>query len=82
MKRLMTAVIAATLAVGTSAAFAQASGAMSNDQMSHDAMGKGNMSHDKMSKGDMSHDKMSKSHKMKKNDSMKMDHPASGAMSE
>jgi pentapeptide MXKDX repeat protein len=50
MKRLVTAVLAATLAMGTSAVFAQASGAMGNDTMSHDTMGKSGMSQDSMSK--------------------------------
>ncbi|SPB15792.1 pentapeptide MXKDX repeat-containing protein [Caballeronia novacaledonica] len=82
MKRLMTAVLAAALTMGTSAAFAQASGAMSNDSMSHDTMKKDNMSHDSMKKGAMSHDLMGKGDKMKKNDAMGTDHPASGAMSQ
>jgi pentapeptide MXKDX repeat protein len=82
MKRLMTAVFAITMTLATSAAFAQASGAMSNDAMSHDSMSKDAMSHDSMSKDAMSHDKMKKTNKMKKHDSMGMDHPASGAMSQ
>lgn len=82
MKRLMTAVLAATLTMGTSAVFAQASGAMANDAMSHDTMGKGSMSHDSMSKNGMSHDSMSKDKKMKKHDAMGMDHPASGTMAQ
>ncbi|BAO90585.1 pentapeptide MXKDX repeat protein [Caballeronia cordobensis] len=82
MKRLMTAVVAATFALSASTVFAQASGAMSNDAMSHDTMKKDNMSHDSMSKGAMSHDSMSKGNKMKKHDAMGMDHPASGAMSQ
>ena len=82
MKRLMTAVFATMMALGTSAAFAQASGTMSNDSMSHDSMSKNGMSHDSMSKDSMSHDSMKKSDKMKKNGSMGMDHPASGAMSQ
>jgi pentapeptide MXKDX repeat protein len=77
MKRLMTAVLAATLALGTSAVFAQASGAMAND-----AMSKNGMSQDTMGKGGMSHDSMKKNSKMKKHDAMGMDHPASGAMSQ
>jgi pentapeptide MXKDX repeat protein len=77
MKRLMTAVFVATLAMGTTAAFAQASGAMANDAMSKDAM-----SHDAMKKDNMSHDSMKKSSKMKKHDAMGMNHPASGAMSQ
>ena len=67
MKRLMTAIFATMMALGTTAAFAQASGTMSNDSMSHDSMSK---------------DSMKKSDKMKKNGSMGMDHPASGAMSQ
>jgi pentapeptide MXKDX repeat protein len=82
MKRLVTAVLAATLAMGTSAVFAQASGAMGNDTMSHDTMGKSGMSHDSMSKSGTSHDSMSKSKKMKKHDSTGMDHPASGTMAQ
>ena len=82
MKRLMTAVCAITMTLATSAAFAQASGAMSNDAMSHDTMSKNGMSHDSMSKDSMSHDSMKKSDKMKKQGSMGMDHPASGAMSQ
>jgi pentapeptide MXKDX repeat protein len=77
MKRLITAAIVATLAMGTTAVFAQASGAMSNDAMSKDAM-----SHDAMKKNSMSHDSMKKNSKMKKHDAMGMDHPASGAMSQ
>ncbi|HWT35770.1 MAG TPA: pentapeptide MXKDX repeat protein [Paraburkholderia sp.] len=77
MKRLMTAVFAATLTMATTAAFAQASGAMSNDAMSKDAM-----SHDAMKKDSMSHDTMKKNSKTKKHDAMGMDHPASGAMSQ
>jgi pentapeptide MXKDX repeat protein len=78
MKRVISAVFAATMALGATAAFAQASGAMANGAMSHDAMSK-----DAMSKDAMSHDAMSKgskSDKMKKHDAMGMDHPASGAM--
>ncbi|WP_250442215.1 MULTISPECIES: pentapeptide MXKDX repeat protein [unclassified Caballeronia] len=82
MKRLMTVVFATMMALGASSAFAQASGAMSNDAMSHDAMSKNSMSHDSMSKDAMSHDSMKKSDKMKKNNAMGMDHPASGAMSQ
>lgn len=82
MKRLMTALFAITMTLATSAAFAQASGAMSNDAMSHDAMSKGAMSHDSMSKDSMSHDTTKKSSKMKKHDSTGMDHAASGAMSQ
>ena len=77
MKRLMTAVFAAAMTLGTTAAFAQASGAMANDAMSKDSM-----SHDAMKKDNMSHDSMKKSSKMKKHDAMGMDHPASGAMSQ
>ncbi|SAK76199.1 pentapeptide MXKDX repeat protein [Caballeronia ptereochthonis] len=82
MKRLMTAVLAAALTMGTSAVFAQASGTMSNDAMPHDSMKKDDMSHDTMKKGAMSHDTMSKGDKMKKHDAMGMDHPASGSMSQ
>ena len=55
MKLFITAALAATLAMGGSVAFAQASDAMSHDSMSKDAM-----SHDSMSKDAMSHDSMSK----------------------
>ena len=55
MKFLITAAMAATLALSGSMAFAQASGAMANDSMSKDAMSK-----DTMSKGAMSQDAMSK----------------------
>lgn len=80
MKKLaMIAAAAAFLATGT-AAFAQASGAMSNDSMSHGAMSNDKMSHDSMSKDGMSKDKM-KHDKMKKGgDAMGMGHEASGAM--
>jgi len=77
MKRIITAVVAAVLAMGASAAFGQASGAMANDSMGKDAM-----SHDTMSKKSMSHDSMKKSSKMKKHDAMGMDHPASDSMSQ
>ena len=84
MKRLMTAVFAATLAIGTSAAFAQTNGAMSHDtmkkdDMSHGTMGKDDMSHSTMGKGDMSHDSMKKSG-MKDPGAMGTDHSASGTM--
>ncbi|WP_321798291.1 pentapeptide MXKDX repeat protein [Caballeronia sp. J97] len=77
MKRSMKAVLAAMLMMGASAAFAQASGTMSNDSMSKDAMSK-----DTMKKDSMSHDSMGKSDKMKKHGASGMDHPASGAMSQ
>jgi pentapeptide MXKDX repeat protein len=82
MKRVITmAAVGAALAFGAmSGAWAQASGAMSNDAMSHDAMNKNAMSHDSMSKDGMSHDKMGKGDKMKKHDAMGMDQGASGAM--
>ncbi|HEX7935567.1 MAG TPA: pentapeptide MXKDX repeat protein [Paraburkholderia sp.] len=76
MKSLTTAVFAAMLTLGTTAAFAQASGAMGNDAMSHDAMSKSGMSHDTMGKSGMSHDSMKKSNKMKKHDAMGMEHGA------
>jgi pentapeptide MXKDX repeat protein len=74
MKHLITAVLATALTMGTTIAFAQASGAMVND-----SMGKGAMSHDS---NKMSHDSMKKGNKMKKNNAMGMDHPASGAMTQ
>ncbi|MDR5880650.1 pentapeptide MXKDX repeat protein [Caballeronia sp. LZ032] len=77
MKRLMTVVIAAAMAIGTSAAFAQ-----TNDAMSKDSMAKDSMSKDGMKKDSMSHDSMGKGGKMKKHDAMGMGHPASGAMSQ
>jgi pentapeptide MXKDX repeat protein len=86
MKKMMIAAIAVsavTLGMGVGNAFAQASGAMGNDAMSHDTMSKGAMSHDEMSKGGaMSHDQMAKDGSTKKHDAMGMDHPASGAMSQ
>ncbi|MDR5759619.1 pentapeptide MXKDX repeat protein [Caballeronia sp. LZ035] len=87
MKRLMTVVIAAAMAIGTSAAFAQTNDAMSKDSMSKDSMSKDSMSKDSMSKDgmkkdSMSHDSMGKGGKMKKHDAMGMAHPASGAMSQ
>jgi pentapeptide MXKDX repeat protein len=86
MKRFINkTVLGAALAFGALAgtmpgAWAQASGAMSNDAMSHDAMSKSAMSHDSVGKDGMSHDKMGKGDKMKKHDAMGMDHAASGAM--
>jgi pentapeptide MXKDX repeat protein len=81
MKKIAMAVAAAAFLISGTSAFAQASGAMSNDAMSsgamsHDAMSKDKMSHDKMSKsgGKMKHDKMSKGDAM--------GHEASGAMSQ
>jgi pentapeptide MXKDX repeat protein len=70
MKLLITATLAATLALSGSMAFAQASHAMSHDSMSKDSM----------SKDGMSHDSMKKDSKMKKHDAM--GHPASGAMAQ
>lgn len=78
MKQLITAVMVATLGLGASAAFTQASGAMGNDAMSHDSMSKDGMSHDSMSKGAMKHDSMGKGSKMKKHDAMGMSHSAFG----
>jgi pentapeptide MXKDX repeat protein len=78
MKLFATAVLAATLALSGSMAFAQ-----TNDSMSHDTMSKDSMSKDTMSKDGMSHDSMAKNDgKMKKHDAMGMDHPASGAMAQ
>ncbi|MDR5781538.1 MULTISPECIES: pentapeptide MXKDX repeat protein [unclassified Caballeronia] len=82
MKRLMTVVIAAAMAIGTSAAFAQTNDAMSKDSMAKDSMSKDSMSKDGMKKDSMSHDSMGKGGKMKKHDAMGMGHPASGAMSQ
>lgn len=82
MKRLMTVVIAAAMAIGTSAAFAQTNDAMSKDSMAKDSMSKDSMSKDGMKKDSMSHDSMGKGGKMKKHDAMGMAHPASGAMSQ
>ncbi|MEA3102127.1 pentapeptide MXKDX repeat protein [Caballeronia mineralivorans] len=72
MKLFITAALAATLALGGSMAYAQAS-----DAMAHDSMAKDTMSKDAMSKDSMSKDAMKKDDKMKK-----MDHPASGAMAQ
>lgn len=77
MKRLLTAVLTASLTLGVTAVYAQAS-----DAMSHDSMKKDSMSHDSMSKGAMSHDSMKKGDKMKKDDKMGADHAASGAMAQ
>jgi pentapeptide MXKDX repeat protein len=77
MKLFITAAIAATLALGASMAFAQASGAMAHDSMTKDSMSKDSMSKDSMSK-----DAMKKSDKMKKHDATGMGHPASGAMAQ
>jgi pentapeptide MXKDX repeat protein len=83
MKAITQVSIAVALALGAATgAYAQASGAMSNDAMSHNSMSKDSMSHDKMGKGAMSHDAMSKNDKMKKHDAMGMDKPASGAMAQ
>jgi pentapeptide MXKDX repeat protein len=75
MKLFITAALAATLAMGTSMAFAQAS-----DAMAHDSMAKDSMSKDSMSKDSMKKDSMKKGDKMEKHDAMGMGHPASGAM--
>jgi pentapeptide MXKDX repeat protein len=77
MKLFITAALAATLALGGSMAYAQAS-----DAMAHDSMAKDTMSKDAMSKDSMSKDAMKKGDKMKKHDAMGMDHPASGAMAQ
>jgi pentapeptide MXKDX repeat protein len=77
MKLFITAALAATLAMGASMAYAQAS-----DSMAHDSMAKDSMSKDSMSKDSMSKDSMKKGDKMKKHDAMGMDHPASGAMAQ
>ncbi|MBN3759272.1 pentapeptide MXKDX repeat protein [Burkholderia sp. Ac-20365] len=76
MKRVMPAVFAITLTISTSAAFAQASGAMANNAMSHDAMGKSNTSRDAMGKGSMAHSSMKKGEKIKKDGAMGMSRPA------
>jgi pentapeptide MXKDX repeat protein len=86
MKFLITAAMAATLALSGSMAFAQASGAMANDSMSKDAMSKdtmskGAMSQDAMSKDSMSKDSMKKPHKTNK-DAMGMAHGASSSMAQ
>jgi len=77
MKLFITAALAATLAMGGSMAFAQAS-----DAMAHDSMAKDSMSKDAMSKDSMKKDSMKKGDKMKKHDAMGMGHPASGAMAQ
>ena len=77
MKLIITAALAATLALSGSMAFAQAS-----DAMAHDSMAKDTMSKDAMSKDSMSKDAMKKDDKMKKHDAMGMGHPASGAMAQ
>ncbi|KLU21677.1 pentapeptide MXKDX repeat-containing protein [Caballeronia mineralivorans PML1(12)] len=77
MKLFITAALAATLALGGSMAYAQASDAMAHDSMAKDTMSKDAMSKDSMSKDAMSKDAMKKGDKMKK-----MDHPASGAMAQ
>ncbi|WP_395069404.1 pentapeptide MXKDX repeat protein [Paraburkholderia silvatlantica] len=82
MKKRLIAAFAATISLAGTAAFAQASDAMSNGSMAHDSMSKNAMSHDSMSKDSMSHKKMSKKSSMKKHDAMGMDHAASGAMSQ
>jgi pentapeptide MXKDX repeat protein len=75
MKLFITAALAATLALGGSMAYAQASDAMAHDSMAKDSMSKDSMSKDSMSKDSMSKDSMSKdamSHdSMKKGDNMK-----------
>jgi len=82
MKLFITAALAATLAMGGSMAFAQASDAMAHDSMAHDSMAKDSMSKDAMSKDSMKKDSMKKGDKMKKHDAMGMGHPASGAMAQ
>lgn len=77
MKLFVTAALAATLALSGSMAFAQASNAMA-----HDSMAKDTMSKDAMSKDSMSKDAMKKDDKMKMNNTMGMEHPASGAMTQ
>ncbi|KQR90306.1 hypothetical protein ASG35_03650 [Burkholderia sp. Leaf177] len=77
MKLFITAALAATLAMGGSMAFAQAS-----DAMAHDSMAKDSMSKDAMPKDSMKKDSMKKGDKMKKHDAMGMGHPASGAMAQ
>ena len=78
MKFITRVAIAACLALSGTAAFAQASGAMSHDTMSHDAM-----SHDTSSSGAMNHDDAMKHDSMSK-DAMghdsKMNHAASDTM--
>jgi pentapeptide MXKDX repeat protein len=84
MKVILNAVLAASLALTGSVAFAQASGAMAHDTMGNSAMSKEHMGKtDSMSKGAantgaMSHDSMGKSGNMTGHDSMGK--PASGAM--
>ncbi|XUW89393.1 pentapeptide MXKDX repeat protein [Burkholderia sp. M6-3] len=74
MKKFAIAAVAVTFLM-SGGAFAQASGAMSNDSMSKDSMSKDGMSKDHMKKDTMKHDKT------KKGDAMGMKHEASGAMS-
>jgi pentapeptide MXKDX repeat protein len=81
MKFLITAAMAATLALNGSMAFAQASGAMANDSMSKDAMSKDTMSKGAMSQDAMSKDSMKKPHKTNK-DAMGMAHGASSSMAQ
>lgn len=81
MKFLITAAMAATLALSGSMAFAQASGAMANDSMSKDAMSKDTMSKGAMSQDAMSKDSMKKPHKTNK-DAMGMAHGASSSMAQ
>jgi pentapeptide MXKDX repeat protein len=81
MKLLITAAMAATLALSGSMAFAQASDAMPGGAMSHDSMSKDAMSKDGMSHDTMKKDSMKKPHKEKKG-AMGMDHGASSSMSQ
>jgi pentapeptide MXKDX repeat protein len=77
MKKFAIAAMAVALLTSGGAAFAQGSGAMSDDSMSKDSMSKDNMSKDTMKKHSMKHDKMKKG-----NDAMGMKHEASGAMAQ
>ena len=80
MNRFVIAAMAVALLTSGGTAFAQASGAMSNDSMSKDTMSKDSMSKDAMSKNAMKKDTM-KHDKMKKGgDAMGMKHEASGTM--
>jgi pentapeptide MXKDX repeat protein len=60
MKKVIVAALATVLTLATTAAFAQASGAMSSSEMASGTMAKEPMSKDTMKKGKTKHDKMKK----------------------
>lgn len=76
MKKVIVAAFASALSFATTAAFAQASGAMSESEMASGTMAKEPTSKDTMKKGNMKHGKAMK----KGSDAMGMKPGASGTM--